>query len=276
MSIKATLTKASPEIVRAAIRRNEPIGDTAGLCGGYLQGNLAILPSAYALDFLKFCQRNPKPCPVLAVSETGDPMLPTLGDDIDIRTDVPRYRVFEEGRLIDEVDHISDIWRDDFVSFVLGCSFSFEEALVAEGIEVRHIAQGRNVSMYRTNISALPSGPFRGEYVVSMRPMTVANAIRAIEITARFPEAHGTPLHFGDPAEIGIQNLEKPDFGDSVEIKANEIPVFWACGVTPQVALTYAKPSICITHAPGYMLITDRRGAAGAPSPTKMPQAAVA
>ena len=257
MTIRDELQKLSPVDVRAAIRRGAYQYDTAGLAGGYIQGNLAIMPADYATDFLRFCQRNPKPCPLVGVSDTGDPYLPTLGQDIDIRTDVPKYKVFRNGDYQDLVTDITDIWQDDFVTFVLGCSFSFEEALIEDGIEIRHITKGSTVPMFRSNIQAVPAGPFTGEYVVSMRPMKAKDAIRAIEITSRFPEAHGTPVHLGDPRQIGIQDISTPDFGDPIAIESDEIPVFWACGVTPQVAISNAKPSICITHAPGYMLITD-------------------
>ncbi|MFT6558734.1 putative hydro-lyase [Sneathiella sp.] len=261
MDIQEQLRTASPKEVRAAIRNKSFTGGTAGLGGGFIQGNLAILPAEYATDFLRFCQRNPKPCPLVGVSETGDPILHTLGDDVDIRTDVPQYKIFENGNLIEQVDDIQEYWRDDFVSFILGCSFSFEDALMMDGIPLRHIIQNKTVPMYRTNIQAVEAGPFKGEFVVSMRSMTVKDAIRAVEITSRFPEAHGTPIHFGDPSAIGIEDVNVPDFGDPTEIKEGEVPVFWACGVTPQIAIRNAKPSICITHAPGHMLITDIRGA---------------
>jgi len=255
-----SLKTATPKAVRTAIRAGKYAEDTAGLADGFLQGNLAILPAEYATDFLRFCQRNPKPCPLVGVSDTGDPFLPLLGEDIDIRTDVPRYKVFYAGEFSDEVTDIQSLWQDDFVTFVLGCSFSFEAALIADGIEMRHIAQNSNVPMYRTNLATVQAGPFGGEVVVSMRPLSVKDAIRAIEITSRFPQAHGAPLHFGDPAAIGIDDLYAPDFGEMVEVKDGEIPVFWACGVTPQVAITKARPPICITHAPGHMLITDLAG----------------
>ena len=244
---------------RLAIRRGEWDSHTSGLAPGYAQGNLAILPEALATDFLRFCQRNSKPCPLLAVSEPGDPMLPTLGEDVDIRTDIPRYRIWKHGELAAEVSDIRDYWRDDLVSFVLGCSFSFEHALIKGGIELRHVSQGKNVAMYRTNIQTVPAGPFHGPMVVSMRPMTAANAIRAVQITARVPAVHGAPVHLGDPAQIGIADINRPDFGDAVEILPGEMPVFWACGVTPQAVVMAVAPEFCITHAPGYMLITDVR-----------------
>jgi uncharacterized protein YcsI (UPF0317 family) len=224
---------------------------------GHVQGNVVILPSALAWDFMRFCQRNPKPCPLLAVSEPGIPALPTLGEGIDIRTDLPRYRVWREGEVTDEPTDIRALWQDDFVTFVIGCSFSFEEALMADGIPLRHIEQRRNVAMYRTNVATEPAGPFKGPMVVSMRPMRAADAIRAVQITSRLPNVHGAPVHIGDPAQIGIADLAKPDYGDAVEVHDGELPVFWACGVTPQAALMQARVPLAITHAPGAMLITD-------------------
>lgn len=242
---------------RQAIRRGEWVNHTSGLAPRNAQGNLVILPEALAGDFLRFCQRNPKPCPLLAVSEPGDPMLPTLGADIDIRTDVPQYRVWKNGKLVQELTDITPLWRPDLVSFVLGCSFSFEHALIDAGIELRHVKQGKNVAMYQTSLQTVPAGPFHGPMVVSMRPMTAANAIRAVQITARVPAVHGAPVHLGDPALIGIADINRPDFGDAVDIEPDEIPVFWACGVTPQAVVMAVAPEFCITHAPGYMLITD-------------------
>jgi len=242
---------------RLCIRAGDFQGPTAGLAPGNVQANLVILPKAFAHDFLRFAQANPKPCPVLAVSEPGDPRLPSLGEDLDIRTDLPRYRVWRRGELIEEPAEVSHIWRQDLVSFALGCSFSFEQALVEDGIELRHMTCGSNVPMYRTNIPCKPAGPFRGPLVVSMRPLNPADAIRAIQITSRFPAVHGAPVHIGLPAEIGIADLAKPDYGDAVPVKSNELPVFWACGVTPQAVIAEVRPEFCITHAPGSMLITD-------------------
>lgn len=242
---------------RLAIRRGAHRGPTAGLAPGHVQANLAILPAALAGDFLRFCQRNPKPCPLLAVSDPGDPRLPELGADLDIRTDVPRYRIWEEGELVAEVDDLDAYWRDDLVSFLLGCSFSFEEALLAEGLPIRHIEQGCNVAMYRTNVPTTPAGPFAGKLVVSMRPMRPAQAIRAIQVTSRFPAVHGAPVHLGMPEAIGITDLGSPDYGDPVAVHAGEMPVFWACGVTPQSVIAASRPAFAITHAPGSMLVTD-------------------
>ncbi|MGC1175662.1 putative hydro-lyase [Polaromonas sp.] len=243
--------------VRSVIRQGRWTSQTSGLANGHVQGNVVILPAAEAGDFLRYCQRNPKPCPVLAVSEPGQAELPALGADIDICTDLPRYRVWRHGELVDEPTDIGALWRKDMVTFVLGCSFSFEQALQEAGLRIRHIDQGRNVPMYRTNTATEPAGPFHGPMVVTMRPFKAADAIRAVQITSRFPDVHGAPVHIGDPAQIGIADLGKPDYGDAVEVLPDEIPVFWACGVTPQAAIMQARPEFCITHAPGAMLITD-------------------
>lgn len=242
---------------RLRIRAEAFTGSTAGLAGGNVQANLVILPRTLAHDFLRFAQANPKPCPVLAVSEPGDPRLPALGDDLDIRTDLPKYRVWRGGELVEEPLNLCHVWRDDLVSFALGCSFSFEQALIEEGIELRHMSRGSNVPMYRTNIRCVPAGPFAGPLVVSMRPLAPADAIRAVQITSRFPSVHGAPVHIGLPAAIGIEELSRPDYGDSVPVGSGELPVFWACGVTPQAVIAEARPDFCITHAPGSMLITD-------------------
>jgi uncharacterized protein YcsI (UPF0317 family) len=252
------VTSASTALqARQAIREGRWTAHTSGLADGYVQGNLVILPRAQADDFLRYCQRNPKPCPVLAVSEPGHPGLPALGADLDIRTDLPRYRVWREGVLTDEPTDIRALWRDDLVSFVIGCSFSFEQALLEAGLPVRHIEQGRNVPMYRTSIATVAAGAFHGPMVVSMRPMLAAAVIRAIQVTSRFPDVHGAPVHIGNPALIGIADLSRPDYGDAVDVGPDELPVFWACGVTPQAAIAQARPAFCITHAPGAMLITD-------------------
>ncbi|HYM32942.1 MAG TPA: putative hydro-lyase [Candidatus Cybelea sp.] len=244
---------------RLSIRRNEHRGPTSGLAPGYVQGNLAIVPKSLAADFLRFCQLNPKPCPLLASSDSGDWRLTALGDDLDIRTDLPRYRVWRRGEISAEPTDILKYWRDDLVSFVLGCSFSFEEALMADGIEMRHITCNSNVPMYRTTVATSAAGPFHGPLVVSMRPMKPADAIRAIQITTRFPAVHGAPVHIGKPELIGIRDLDKPDYGDAVPVRDDEIPVFWACGVTPQSVIEVVKPEFCVTHYPGSMLVTDRR-----------------
>jgi len=247
---------------RLRMRAGDFSGATAGLAPGNVQANLVILPKALAHDFLRFSQANPKPCPVLAVSEPGDPQLPGLGADLDIRSDLPRYRVWRHGELVEEPFDLFHVWRDDLVSFALGCSFSFEEALVEDGIELRHITCGSNVPMYRTSIPCMPAGLFAGPLVVSMRPLSPRDAIRAIQITSRFPSVHGAPVHIGLPETIGIKELGEPDYGDAVPVESDELPVFWACGVTPQAVIAESRPDFCITHAPGSMLITDLRNSA--------------
>lgn len=248
---------ASPAVARESIRAGRYTGVTAGMAMGFIQGNLAILPAEMALDFAVFCQRNPKPCPLIGVSERGDPALPTLAHDFDLRTDLPRYRIWRRGELAGEATDILDLWRPDFVGFVLGCSYSFEQALLDAGLELRHLSEGKNVPMYITNIPTVPSGPFSGPMVVSMRPFKPADAIQAVEVTARYPLVHGAPVHLGDPAAIGIADIAQPDLAEPVTIRPGEIPVFWACGVTPQMAIQQARPEIAVTHAPGHMVITD-------------------
>jgi uncharacterized protein YcsI (UPF0317 family) len=246
---------------RLACRTGAFDGPTAGVAPGYVQGNLAILPRDWADEFLRFCNANPKPCPVLAVSEPGNPALPTLAADLDIRTDLPRYRVWRDGEIANEPQDVCSVWRDDLVSFVIGCSFSFEEALLQSDVPIRHLTCGCNVPMYRTNIPTQPAGRFHGPTVVSMRPFRAADAIRAIQITSRLPAVHGAPIHIGFPEQIGIKDIGKPDYGDPVPIDKGELPVFWACGVTPQAAITAARPPFAITHAPGSMLVTDLKNA---------------
>src|SRR5580692_1489209 len=244
---------------RRRIRTGAFTGPTSGLAPGNVQANLVILPRNLAHDFLRFAQANPRPCPVLAVSEEGSPHFPSLGQDLDIRTDLPRYRVWRHGELVEEPHDIIHAWRGDLVGFALGCSFSFEEALLADGIEVRHISLNCNVPMYRTNIACVPAGVFSGPMVVSMRPMRPADAIRAVQITSRFPSVHGAPVHLGLPEQIGIADINKPDYGDAVPVGADEMPVFWACGVTPQAVLASAGLPLAITHSPGCMFVTDVR-----------------
>ncbi len=254
----------SAQAVWHAIRSGRITGNTAGLAPGYVQGNIVILPAPQAEVFAAFCRANPRSCPLLATSRPGDPTLPMLGADIDMRHNLPGYRVFSDGELEEEVTDVAAIWRDDLVTCVIGCSFTFEAALVAAGIPLRHVAQGRNVAMYRTNQATVPVGPFGGPLVVSMRPLTTADADRAAVITARFPDMHGAPVHVGDPAALGIPDIMQPDYGEAVAIEPGELPVFWACGVTSQVAVQAARPLFFIAHAPGKMLITDRRHAASA------------
>jgi uncharacterized protein YcsI (UPF0317 family) len=245
--------------VRQACRTGQLTAPTPGLAPGFVQANLVVLPQDWAFDFLLFCQRNPKPCPLLDVTEPGDPEAKSVAPGSDLRTDLPAYRLWRHGELIAEPTDIREFWREDLVSFVIGCSFTFENALLNAKLPVRHIEEGRNVPMYRTNIACKPAGRFHGPLVVSMRPMTASQAIHATTLCAKYPLAHGTPIHIGEPALLGIPHIEQPDFGDAVSIHPHEMPVFWACGVTPQAALMMAKPPFAITHKPGHMFLTDRR-----------------
>jgi uncharacterized protein YcsI (UPF0317 family) len=247
----------TPKETRILVRKGNWDKPTAGLAMGYAQANLVILPQKYAFDFLLFCQRNPKPCPLIEVLEPGQYRTKFLATDADIRTDIPRYNVYRRGKLEANVKEIKNLWESEFVSFLLGCSFSFEEALLRSRIPVRHLEENKNVPMYITNISCIPAGLFQGPMVVSMRPILPDKIAQAVQITLRYALVHGAPIHIGDPAKIGIKNLERPDFGDPVSIKKGEIPVFWACGVTPQAVVMKAKPDLCLTHAPGHMFITD-------------------
>ena len=253
----STLKTMGRERVRAAIRSGSYKGHTAGLAAGVLQTNLAILPESHALDFMRYCQRNPKPCPLSAVSDTGDPMMFTLGHDIDIRTDVPAFNIYRDGRLVESVNDISSVWRDDLVAFALGCSFTFEHALEQAGVRVWHIENNTTVPMYRTNIDTIAAGPFHGKMVVSMRAIPEAQLALVTKISERFPWAHGAPVHAGDPADIGIDDISHPEWGDPSPLDDGSVPVFWACGVTPQVAIERAGLALFITHKPGHMLITD-------------------
>jgi uncharacterized protein YcsI (UPF0317 family) len=245
--------------VRAACRDEGFCGHTAGLADGFAQANLVVLPAEFAHDFREFCRRNPKPCPLLDVTEPGNPVPSRLAADADLRTDLPRYRVWEDGELTGEVTDLLDLWRDDFVSFLIGCSFTFEAALLRAGLAVRHVEERGNVPMYRTNRPCESAGPFHGPLVVSMRPFKPADAIRAVQITSRYPAVHGAPVHIGLPADLGITDLAKPDYGDAVSVASDELPVFWACGVTPQAVLAAARLPLAITHSPGCMFVTDVR-----------------
>jgi len=241
--------------VRLLCRRGELRGPTAGLAPGHVQANLVVLPRAFADDFARFCALNPRPCPLLETCDGPEPR--RLASGADLRTDLPRYRVWRRGELVGEPAEVGDLWRDDFVAFLLGCSFTFERALLAAGLPVRHLEQGSNVPMYRTDRPCTAAGPFAGPLVVSMRPLRPDQAALAAEISARYPRMHGPPVHQGDPAELGIADLGRPDHGDPVALHDDEIPVFWACGVTSQVALAAARPEIALTHAPGSMFVTD-------------------
>lgn len=248
---------ATAEQVRLAIRNGDWKGPTSGMASGYVQVNLVILPEHAAAHFMRFCQANPRPCPVVAVSEPGERTPATLGANLDIALDVPRYRVYRQGRVVAEPERVDDLWQDDLVTFALGCSFTFDHVLQTMGVPVRHVEQNRNVPMYDTNIGLVQAGPFGGNMVVSMRPLRAADAIRSVQISSRYPQVHGAPVHLGNPSLIGIHNIARPDYGDAVDIGVDELPVFWACGVTPQQALMKADIEFAITHSPGCMLLTD-------------------
>ena len=242
---------------RQLCRTGELNGPTPGLAPGYVQANLVVLPYPLAFYFLLFCQRNPKPCPVLDVTDVGNPEPKIIAPGADIRTDLPRYRIFRHGELVKETTDITAFWTDDLVAFLIGCSFTFENAMINAGLPVRHIEEKTNVPMYKTNIQCTPSGIFSSPVVVSMRPIPMAKVVRAVEVTSRYYKAHGSPIHVGDPSVIGIEDLAKPDYGDAVTVRDGEVPVFWACGVTPQAAILQAKPEFAITHAPGHMFVSD-------------------
>ncbi len=250
---------ASPKDVRRLVSEGRISTQTSGMCYGYAQANLCILPKKYAYDFLLFCQRNQKSCPLLEVSDAGSRYLKTSAPGADIAREVPKYRVWKDGKLERECEDVSGCWRDDLVTFVIGCSFTFEGLLIENGIDVRNISENHNVPMYLTNIDTVPAGVFGGKMVVSMRPIPSDKIVRAVTITSRVPKVHGAPVHIGSPELIGIKDINKPDFGEMSAIRAGEVPVFWACGVTPQSVVMSSKPDFCITHAPGHMLITDIR-----------------
>lgn len=251
------LVNASPSEVRKLIREGKIVKPTSGMCAGYAQANLVVLPKDLAYDFLLFTQRNPKPCPILEVSDVGSRTLKKIAKDCDIAKDIPKYRIYKKGELVGEYTDVSEFWQDDFVSFLIGCSFSFESEMIEAGIEIRHITEDCNVPMYMTNIECESAGIFNGKMVVSMRPIKPDQIVKAVTVTETMPKVHGTPIHIGDPSVIGIKDINKPEFGDAVTINEGEVPVFWPCGVTPQSVIMNVKPDIVITHSPGYMLITD-------------------
>ena len=250
------IKQLTPKEIRNLIRKGKWDKLTAGLAMGYAQANLVILPQKYAFDFLLFCQRNAKPCPLLEVLEPGEFKTKFLSLDADIRTDIPLYNIYRKGRLQNTVREIKNLWKEDFVSFLLGCSFSFEEAMLRAKIPVRHIEENKNVPMFITHISCKPAGVFHGPMVVTMRPIPSEKVARVVQITSRYASVHGAPIHIGEPSAIGIKDLRRPDFGDPVTIKKGEVPVFWACGVTPQAVVMKARPDLCITHLPGHMFIS--------------------
>ncbi len=250
---------ASPADLRQACRHGDFRAPTSGHAPGRIQANLMIVPKAEAFDFLLFCQRNPKPCPLVEVLAPGV-LEAACAAGSNIATDVPGYRVYRDGALVEERDEVASLWRDDFVAFLIGCSFSFEAAVQAAGVRLRHVEQRRNVAMYRTNIACAPAGIFSGEMVVSMRPIRSRDVARVVEISATMPIAHGAPVHVGNPRALGIADIDAPEYGDAVEIRDDEVPVFWACGVTPQWVAQKSRLALCITHAPGKMFVTDLEG----------------
>ena len=251
----ATVPATTPAESRARYRQGLSVPST-GWAPGFTQANLVVLPKEWAFDMLLFGQRNPKPVPLLDVTDPGATST-ALAPDADLRTDLPRYRVWRDGELVDEPTDVADLWADDLVSFLIGCSFSFETALLDAGVPVRNLEQDRNVSMYRTNVDCRPAGRLSGPMVVSMRPIPAAQVVTAVQVTGRMPEVHGAPVHVGSPEALGIADLAAPDFGDPVALEDGDVPVFWACGVTPQAALMASKPPFAITHAPGFMFVTD-------------------
>ncbi len=257
MEKKQDYSNMPTQEVKGLIREGKITGQTSGMCNGYAQANLCILPKDYAFDFLLFCMRNPKPCPILEVGDVGSREIKQMAQYGDICKDFPKYRIWKNGELVDEVTDITDFWQEDFVYFLIGCSFSFESELLEANVPVRHIEQGRNVPMFNTNIELNPAGIFHGNMVVSMRPIPNELVVRAVNATAAMPRVHGAPIQIGNPQAIGIYDVNKPDYGESVTINDGEIPVFWACGVTPQNVIMSTKPPIAITHAPGHMFITD-------------------
>lgn len=246
-----------PKEIREEIRRGKYTGMTSGLAPGFVQANLVVLPKDSTYDFLLFCQRNPRPCPLIEVTDAGSPEPVGVAPGADLRTDLPRYSIYRDGALAEEVTDITPHWRNDMVAFLLGCSFTFEWALLDAGVPVRHIEAGRNVAMWRTSIACRPAGRFHGPMVVSMRPIPSELVPKAVTVTARYPMAHGAPIHIGDPAAIGIKNLDRPDWGDPPVFQPGDVPVFWACGVTPQAAALASRLPFVITHSPGHMFIAD-------------------
>lgn len=251
------LRHASPEEARRRIRERKHIAPTTGISIDYAQANLVVLKREAAYEFLLFCTRNPKPCPLLDVTDAGSPRPLLTAPNADLRTDIPAYRIYRNGQLAEEVEEIMDHWREDLVAFLIGCSFTFEKSLLENGIPVRQLELKRNVPMYKTNIPCVPAGRFSGPLVVSMRPIPYELVAKAVTVTSRYPSVHGTPVHIGDPSRIGIADLQRPDYGDPVPVYDGEVPVFWACGVTPQAVAVQSSVDFMITHAPGYMFITD-------------------
>lgn len=248
-----------PQQIRAQLRRGDLVRPTTGMAPDFVQANLAVLPKDQAYDFLLFCQRNPKPCPLLEVTDVGSAEPKLTAPGADLRTDIAKYRIYQHGELVDEVTDATEYWRGDLVAFLLGCSFTFEQAVANAGVRIWHLEHDRNVAMYRTNVACRPAGIFHGPMVVSMRPIRASDVSKAVTASARYPGAHGAPVHIGDPHALGIADLTKPDYGDAPEVDGDAVPVFWACGVTPQAVALASKPPFMITHSPGHMFVTDMR-----------------
>lgn len=261
MTTAKDYVNTEPAKIWEMIRSEGWTGPTPGMAKGYVQANLVILPKDWAWDFLLFAQRNPKPCPVLDVTEPGDAEPKLVAPGADLRTDLPRYRVWKDGECVDEPTDVTGYWKDDLVAFLLGCSFTFEAALMEAKVPIRHIECGCNVPMYKTSIQTVPAGRLKGPLVVTMRPIPAGLVPRAVASTARFPAVHGAPVHVGEPGAIGIRDIGKPDFGDPVPVYEGELPVFWACGVTPQAALVASRVPFAITHAPGHMFVCSVKDA---------------
>jgi uncharacterized protein YcsI (UPF0317 family) len=248
---------ALPAEMRAIARRGEWRGSTGGQCPAYQQANLVILPKEAAAEFAAFCTRNPKPCPLIEITPPGDPEPARSAPGADIRTDLPGYRVYRHGELVEKRGEIRELWRDDLVAFLLGCSLTFEHALIEAGVGVRNVELGTLVPMFVSSLACRPAGRFHGFQVVTMRPIPERQVQLARDVTRGYPHAHGAPVHIGNPEAIGISDLGRPDYGEPVEIRPGEVPVFWACGVTPQAVALEACPELMITHEPGIMFLTD-------------------
>jgi uncharacterized protein YcsI (UPF0317 family) len=254
-AVSVSPAETSPDAARQRFREGLDV-PSSGWSAGFTQANMVVLPKDWAFDMLLFAQRNPRPVPLLDVTDPGF-FRTALAPDADLRTDLPRYRVWRDGEMVDEPTEVAGLWTEDLVTFLIGCSFSFERALMDAGVPVRNIEQHRNVSMYRTNIDCRPAGRLSGPLVVSMRPVPAPLVVAAVQVTSRMPDVHGAPVHVGSPSSLGIDDLSRPDFGDPLEIGEDDVPVFWACGVTPQAVLMASKPPFAITHAPGHMFVTD-------------------
>ena len=256
---KIDLGRLTGPEARALIRARQWRGPTVSLARGWVQANLVALPAAFADDFERFCQLNAQACPLLDVTRRGSPEPSRVAPGADLRIDVPRYRIYRDGRFAEDVDDLMDLWREDTVGFLLGCSFTFEAAMERAGIPMRHLEVGGTVPMYRTNRQTVPAGPFRGPLVVTMRPIPAQQVHLAVEVTGRYARAHGEPVHVGDPAQLGIADLDRPDWAPPIPLQPGDVPVFWACGVTPQAAIEEAGVDLIFTHLPAHMFVTDLR-----------------